>query len=123
MDVISVAIQKGLEARKKKQVLNVQTEEVQARIVRSSSRWKAIQVLPDELQEVGLKKGEFSETLVAKMSKEPQPPLRGVFGKEHFGDPADIEDPMEEDIDVREEIQAPENSNVDEEFGMHDIVE
>jgi len=30
MDVITVAIQKGLEARKKKQVLNVQTEEVQA---------------------------------------------------------------------------------------------
>jgi hypothetical protein len=70
-----------------------------------------------------LKKGEFSETLVAKMSKEPQPPLGGVFGKEHFGDLADIEDPMEEDIDVPEEIQAPENSNVDEEFGMHDIVE
>jgi len=46
-----------------------------------------------------------------------------VFGKEHFGDLADIEDPMEEDIDVPEEIQAPENSNVDEEFGMHDIVE
>ena len=63
---------------------------------------KAIQVLPDELQEVGLKKGEFSETLVAKMSKEPQPPLGGVFGNEHFGDLADIEDPMEEDIDVPE---------------------
>ena len=31
-----------------------------------------IQVLPHELQEVRLKKGEFSETLVAKMSKEPQ---------------------------------------------------
>ena len=57
------------------------------------------------------------------MSKEPQPPLGGVFGNEHFGDLADIEDPMEEDIDVPKEIQAPENSNVDEEFGMHDIVE
>ena len=52
-----------------------------------------------------------------------QPPLRGVFGKEHFGDLTDIEDPMEEDIDVSDEIQAPENSDVDEEFGMHDIVE
>ena len=49
--------------------------------------------------------------------------LRSVFGNEHFGDLANIEDPMEEDIDVPEEIQAPENSNVDEEFGMHDIVE
>ena len=57
------------------------------------------------------------------MSKEPQPPLGGVFGKEHFGDLPDIEDPMEEDIDVPKEIQPPENPNVDEEFGMDDIVE
>ena len=41
----------------------------------------------------------------------------------HMAAQKDIEDPMEEDIDVPEEIQAPENSNVDEEFGMHDIVE
>ena len=39
-------------------------------------RIKAIQVLPDELQEVGLKKGEFSETLVTKMST---PVKRGVW--------------------------------------------
>ena len=70
----------------------------------------SIQVLPHELQEVVLKKGEFSETLVAKMSKEPQPPLGGMFVKDHFGHLADIEDPMEEDIVVLEESQAPENS-------------
>jgi len=52
-----------------------------------------ISVLPDELQEVGLNKGEFSETLMEKMSKEPQPPLGGVFGKDHFGHLADIEEP------------------------------
>jgi len=69
-----------------------------------------------------LKKGEFSETLVAKMSKEPQPPLGGVFGKDHFGHLADIEDPMEEEIVVPEESQAPDNSNLDEEFGMHDVL-
>ena len=80
----------------------------------TKQRINAIQVLPDELQEVVLKKGEFSETLVAKMSKEPQPPLGGMFGKEQFGHLADIEDPMEEDIDVLEESQAPENSNIDE---------
>ena len=51
-----------------------------------------------------MKKGEFSETLVAKMSKEPQPPLGGMFGNEHFEHLVDIEDPMEEDIDVLEEI-------------------
>ena len=64
-----------------------------------------------------------SETLVAKMSKEPQPPLGGMFRNEHFGHLADIEDPMEEDIDVPEESQALENSNFDEEFGPHDIVD
>ena len=30
---------------------------------------------------------------------------------------------MEDDIDVREEIQAPSNSNLDEEFVLHDIVD
>ena len=32
-------------------------------------RISAVQILPNELQEVGLKKWEFSKTLVAKMSK------------------------------------------------------
>ena len=66
-----------------------------------------IRVLPEQLQEVGLKKGEFSETLVAKMSKEPQTTLGGMFGKDHFGHLANLEDPMEEGTDVPEEIQAP----------------
>ena len=50
---------------------------------------------------------EFTETIVLKVSKEPQPPLGGMFGKDHFGHLADIEDPMEEDIDISEEIQDP----------------
>ena len=70
-------------------------------------RINAIQVLPHELQEVGLKKWEFSETLVVKMSKEPQPPLWGMFGKKHFRHLADIEESMKEDIDVSKESQAP----------------
>ena len=48
----------------------------------------------------------FNETLVAKMSKEPQPPLGGMFVNEHFGHLAYIEDQIEEDIDVLEESQA-----------------
>ena len=36
----------------------------------------------------------FRETLVAKMSKEPQPPLGGMFGNVNFGHLADIENPM-----------------------------
>ena len=57
------------------------------------------------------------------MSKEPQPPLGGMFGNKHFGHLADIKDAMEEDINVLEEIQAPKNSNFNEEFGLHDIVD
>ena len=75
------------------------------------------------MQEVGFKKGEFSERIVVKMSKEPQPPLGRMFGNEHFWHLAYIEDLMEEDIDVPEEIEAPKNSNFDEEFGMQDIVD
>ena len=48
----------------------------------------------------------FSETLVGKISKEPQPPLEWMFRKENCGHLADIEDPMEEDIDVPKEKQA-----------------
>ena len=40
------------------------------------------------------------------MSKEPQPPLGGMFGNEHFGHLADIEDPMDEHIDVPQGSQA-----------------
>ena len=40
------------------------------------------------------------------MSKEPQPLLGGMFANEKFGHLTDIEYPMEEDIDVHEEIQA-----------------
>ena len=57
------------------------------------------------------------------MFKETQPPLGCIFGKEHFGHLEYIKNPMEEGIDVPEEIQAPENSNFDEEFCMHDIVD
>ena len=44
-----------------------------------------MKVLPDEMQEVDLKKGELRESLVANMLKEPQPPLKGMFGNYHFG--------------------------------------
>ena len=37
------------------------------------------------------------------MSKEPQAPLGWMFGNENFRHLADIEDPMEEDIDVLKE--------------------
>ena len=41
------------------------------------------------------------------MSKGPQTPLGGMFVNEHFGHLADIEHPMEEEIDILEEIQHP----------------
>ena len=56
--------------------------------------------LPDEMQEVGLKKGELCESLVVKMSKEPQSPLKGMFGNDHFGHFIEVEDPMAENNEV-----------------------
>jgi len=44
-------------------------------------RINALQFLQDEMQEVGLRKGEFNESCVTKKAKEPQPPLYGMFRK------------------------------------------
>ena len=82
-----------------------------------------MKALPDEIQEVGLKKGQFRESLVANMSKEPQTPLKGMFGNDHFGHFAEVEEPMEENNEVQEESQAVENANFDEDFGWHDILD
>ena len=60
---------------------------------------------------------------MAKVSKEPQPPLKGLFGKNYFGQLVEIEDPMEDHTEVPQEIQAPENDDIDEEFGIHDIID
>ncbi len=38
------------------------------------------------MQEIGLKKGDFSESRVVKKAKEPQPPLHGMFGRHTLGD-------------------------------------
>ena len=59
-----------------------------------TQRMNVIQLFLAELQEVGSKIWDFSETLVAKIPKEPQTPLGGMFGKEHFGHLVGIEDPM-----------------------------
>ena len=58
-------------------------------------RINVIPALPDEMQEVGLRKGDFSESKVTKLSKEPQVPLGGMIGKDHFGELAGIKEPME----------------------------
>ena len=61
-------------------------------------------------QEVGLRKGYFNESRVAKKAKEPQPPLYGMFGKGNFGIFSNMKDPLEDDNDQNEE------ENVLEEF-------
>ena len=48
--------------------------------------------------------------------------MLNVFRNDHFGHLADIEDPMEEEIVVFEESQARDNSNLDEKFGMHNVL-
>ena len=85
--------------------------------------FNAMRSLPHEMQEVGLKKEEVSESLVEKMWKETQPPLKGMFENYHFGNFVEVEDLMEEQNEVHEESQATENVNFDEDFGLHDSLD
>ena len=66
-------------------------------------RINALEFLLDAKQEVGLRKGDFNESSVAKKENEPQPPLYGMIGKGHFGRFADMKDPLEDDNDQNEE--------------------
>ena len=79
------------------------------------------------MQEIGLKKGEFSESCVAKKAKEPQPPLHGMIGKAYIGRFADIKDPLDEENEQNEAENIVEKDNdetlEDEEFGLRDIVD
>jgi hypothetical protein len=75
------------------------------------------------MQEVGLRKGDFSESKVEKMSKEPQVLLGGLIGNDHFGELADIKDPMEEKNDTMEtqnDVKEDDNLFVaNDEFGIY----
>jgi hypothetical protein len=53
-------------------------------------RINVIPALPNEMQEVGFRKGDFSESKVEKLSTEPQVPLGGMIGNDHFGELANI---------------------------------
>jgi len=54
------------------------------------------------MQEIGLKKGDFSESRVAKRAKELQPPLHGMFGKTYIWRFANIKNPLEEENEQNE---------------------
>ena len=79
------------------------------------------------MQEIGLKKGDFSESCVAKKAKEPQPPSHGMFGKTYIGRFADIKDPLEEENEQKEAENIVEEDNdetlKDGELGLYDIVD
>ena len=79
------------------------------------------------MQEIGLKKGDFSESRVAKKAKEPQPPLHGMFGNTYIRRFADIKDPLEEENEQNETENIVEEDNdetlEDEEFGLREIVD
>jgi hypothetical protein len=72
------------------------------------------------MQGVGLRKGDFNESMVTKMSKEPQVPLRGLIGNDHFEELADIKDSKETHNDVQEDVNV---SVENDEFGIYDIVD
>jgi hypothetical protein len=61
------------------------------------------------------------------LSKEPQVPLRGLTGKDHFEELEDIKDPMEEQNDTMEaqnDVQEDDNVSFEnDEFGIYDIVD
>jgi hypothetical protein len=79
------------------------------------------------MQEIGLKKGDFSESRVAKKAKEPQPPLHGMFGKTYIGRFEDIKYPLKDENEQSEAENIVEEDNdetlEDEEFGLCDIVD
>lgn len=79
------------------------------------------------MQEIGLKKGDFSESRVAKKAKDPQPPLHGMFGKTYIERFADMKDPLEEENEQKETENIVDEDNdetlEDEEFGLCDIVD
>jgi hypothetical protein len=64
---------------------------------------------------------------VAKLSTEHQVPLGGMIGNDHFGELADIKEPMEEKNDTMEaqnDIEEDDNVFVEhDEFGIYDIVD
>jgi hypothetical protein len=70
---------------------------------------------------------EYYSPLVAKLSKEPQVPLGGIIGKDHFGELADIKEPMEEHNDTMEaqnDVDEEDDVSVEhDEFGIYDIVD
>jgi hypothetical protein len=90
-------------------------------------RINVIPALPDEMQEVGLRNEYFSESKVEKLSKEPQVPLGEMIGSDHFGELADIKEPMEEKNDTMEaqnDVEEDDNVSVEnDEFGIYDIVD
>ncbi len=79
------------------------------------------------MQEIGLKKGDFSESRVVKKAKEPQPPLHEMIGKAYVGRFTDIKDPLEDENEQKEAENIVEEDNdetlEDEEFGLRDIVD
>ena len=81
------------------------------------------------MQEVGLRKGDFNESRVAKNAKEPQPPLDGMSEKAYFGTFAHIKDPSDEENDKtganNENIVEEYNNETleDEYFGLRDIID
>ena len=79
------------------------------------------------MQEIGLKKEDFSESRVEKNAKEPQPPLHGMFGKTYIGRFANIKGPLEEENEQNEAENIVEEDNdetlEDKEFGLCGIVD
>ena len=90
-------------------------------------RINVIPTLLDKMQEVFLRKGDFSELKVEKLSKEPQVPLGGMIGKDHFGELAYIKEPMEEHnetMEAQNDVEEEDDVSIEhDEFGIYDLVD
>eukprot|EP01018_Ginkgo_biloba_P013093 Gb_10123 [translate_table: standard] len=84
--------------KKGRNCISVEKDLIQVNYI--NQRVNALSQLPDEFQEVCFKEGNIDSNKVVMCSMEPQPPLGNLIGKEHYGELANIEDPLSRSIVV-----------------------
>eukprot|EP01018_Ginkgo_biloba_P036654 Gb_17912 [translate_table: standard] len=84
--------------KKGRNCISVEKDLIQVNYI--NQRVNALRQLPDEFQEVCFKEGNIDSNKVVMCSMETQPPLGNLIGKEHYGELANIEDPLSRSIMV-----------------------
>eukprot|EP01018_Ginkgo_biloba_P016132 Gb_14868 [translate_table: standard] len=84
--------------KKGRNCISVEKDLIQMNYI--NQRVNALSQIPDEFQEVYFKEGNIDSNKVVMCSMKPQPPLGNLIGKEHYGELANIEDPLSRSIVV-----------------------